>query len=720
MNARPPRSSLRWIVVVAALLGMAGAAWLAWAVTSGPNTTPPVPATVADAVLTPGTVAAMDSAAFTYSPGWAVSKAGADPAEPPAPEQEPSGMVEFAYTGRDLALLIAPGDYWGYLFVTVDGAPANLLPALRGNADSTGALAGYKPLYDPAMPLPGRAQADSPVQDSSAPFPEGAGVWLRVHRATNDAPKRVRVEAWRSWGQTPLRAVAVDALPPVGPPTWPGVALLPAACGLLLAAGVKWKTKIGDWRLAIGTRVQSVISNLQSPISSLLAAGGVLLVALSVSLGNWLLCWLGLGLLGVAGLLRPALWLAALLGGLPFYYTYALTLLPGRAFNLVDVGVIFGLLIAAAHLLVMGRAPERPGAGMGRAGLLLGLIAAWALVATADAERFGVALREWRTVFLMGLLFVLALWAALAASRRPHADTMVMVGGWVAGATAAALLGLALYVAGSNVVQAEGVGRLRGFYGSPNNLALYLGRTMPVSLGLALLGAGRARLLWAGAAAVQLAAFLLTYSKGGLFLALPALLAALWLGGYVALGRAGRPRRVLWGLAMAAGVAVLALLPVLATPRFQNLLDFSTGTGFLRLNLWRSAWQMALDHPLLGVGPDNFLYAYRSSYILPAAWQEPNLNHPHNWPLDWWTRLGLPGLALGLALWGTTVAGLWRGVTRAPGEAAALYAGLLAAVAGALAHGLIDASYALPDLMVVWALLAGLAARAARAYSSNS
>ena len=42
------------------------------------------------------------------------------------------------------------------------------------------------------------------------------------------------------------------------------------------------------------------------------------------------------------------------------------------------------------------------------------------------------------------------------------------------------------------------------------------------------------------------------------------------------------------------------------------------------------------------VGLDNFLYAYRGRYILDAAWQEPNLNHPHNIVLDFATRL--PGV----------------------------------------------------------------------------
>jgi len=112
------------------------------------------------------------------------------------------------------------------------------------------------------------------------------------------------------------------------------------------------------------------------------------------------------------------------------------------------------------------------------------------------------------------------------------------------------------------------------------------------------------------------------------------------------------------------------------------------------------------------VGPDNFLYAYRSFYLLPEAWQEPNLNHPHNWVLDWWTRLGMPGLILAAAWFATGMAALWRraACTASCTEPEAWYdsalmMGLLAATVAGLAHGLIDASYALPDLMLVWVLV---------------
>ena len=259
------------------------------------------------------------------------------------------------------------------------------------------------------------------------------------------------------------------------------------------------------------------------------------------------------------------------------------------------------------------------------------------------------------------------------------------------------------------LITAEGVKRVRALYGSPNNLALYLERTFLVTLALAtLLPASKQRIAWILAGGVQAVALLLTFSKGSLFLGLPAGLLTLWLGGMLLLPMQGRSRRPLIWLATAAFAFALALLPFLGTERFRRLLDLSQGTGYLRVQLWRSSWQMALDHLPFGVGPDNFLYAYRSAYLLPEAWQEPNLNHPHNWILDWWTRIGLPGLVMAMALFATGFYALWRtakSVARTQIPEAVLSLGFLAAGIGALTHGLIDASFALPDLMIVWVLI---------------
>ncbi|MCB0043267.1 MAG: O-antigen ligase family protein, partial [Caldilinea sp.] len=428
-----------------------------------------------------------------------------------------------------------------------------------------------------------------------------------------------------------------------------------------------------------------------------LAGGGFILVVTGTVLGNWLPTTAGVALLVLAGVVNPVLWLAALLFGLPFAYGVKLPLLPQRAVDLIDLGVLGGVAIWAAHWALARALPglrtkkTRPVSGR-YTFLLLALLVSWALVAVTESRYPDLALREWRTIFLNSLLFGALLVIALRTTPRPDAGRWLLVATWLSGAAVVALFGLWGFVAGGDFVStAEGVRRVQAFYDSANNLALYLDRTVAVTLALAIFSRDwRWRLLWIGLAAPQVLAWLLTFSKGTLFLAAPAMLAVLAIGGVWLLRREGRsPRPLLW-LAGAAAVGALVMLPFVGAERFQRLFDFEQGTGFLRLQLWRSAWQMALDHPLLGVGPDQFLYAYRSNYLLPTAWQEPNLNHPHNLVLDWWTRLGLPGLVLGMAWLGTGIYGIWRWFTgRAP---SALALGCLAAAAAGIAHGLIDVS----------------------------
>ncbi len=687
---RSGRFNRRWALLwlVSSLLIPAGLGWLILVRLDMP---PELPAPTPEPLeaLTPGQVARMDSLLFRFSPGWTVTPQGADPQEPPDPWSQPSGTVTFDYQGQELALKLAVGDYWAYLFVMVDDAPANRLPVIPGNRDSQGRLAGYKPLYEPERQ-----------------GPSGPGTrWVRVHRAADPGPHRVRLEFWRGWGQAPLRAVGVDALPPPPPPTWPGVALLVlGAWGVLLMVRSLWQ--IRNWPTA--RRLETLLQEGPTSTALALGSGGLILAAGGAILGRWWLCDAGLALLGLAGLLRPSVWIAALLLGLPFYLA-PLPILPDRGFNLVELGVWGGLAILALRGILLPRPPQGRKRRSWLPGLLLAGVMSWALISVGAAEHVGPALREWRTVFLAGAAFALLLQQTLLESGRSE-DRWLILGGWLAGGSLVALVALGQAASGEGLIAAEGVRRVRALYGSPNNLALYLDRTALVTLGLALFTWNRWRWLWWGLAGVQLAALLLTFSKGALLLGLPAGFAVLWLGGLLLLRQAGRSRRPLWLLAGAVLATGLALLPFLDTERFQRLLDFRPGTtGSVRLLLWRSAWAMGLDHPLLGVGPDNFLYAYRSGYILPLAWWDPDLNHPHNLLLDWWTRLGIPGLVLGLAWMGAGVRGLWRDLQRRGWSA--LGVGLLAGTVAALAHGLIDASYALPDLMLVWVVMFGIGSK---------
>jgi O-antigen ligase len=119
---------------------------------------------------------------------------------------------------------------------------------------------------------------------------------------------------------------------------------------------------------------------------------------------------------------------------------------------------------------------------------------------------------------------------------------------------------------------------------------------------------------------------------------------------------------------------------------------------------------MALDHPWLGVGPDNFLYAYRTHYVLPSAWEELNLSHPHNILLDLWTRLGLVGVLAGAGAVAAAFAGAWRLFHRGSATQWPLALGLLGALAATVLHGLIDNSLFLIDLMAIFMLTLALLA----------
>jgi len=118
---------------------------------------------------------------------------------------------------------------------------------------------------------------------------------------------------------------------------------------------------------------------------------------------------------------------------------------------------------------------------------------------------------------------------------------------------------------------------------------------------------------------------------------------------------------------------------------------------------------MFREHPLFGVGLDNFLYAYRGRYIFAGAWREPHLNHPHNLVLDLLTRLGIVGFVAGSWLWWQLGRRLWKLPWQAPGAWRGVAAAAGASFAAMLAHGLVDHSFFLVDLSLIFYLLLGLA-----------
>lgn len=602
---------------------------------------------------------------------WRIAPDGADIGEDGAVMR-----IRFVGTGMDLA--VRRGPYWAYLEVTVDGQPANALP--RDEAGRS-----YLVLYDPL-----RAPAVVPLA-----------------RGLPAGEHEVRITAHGGWDQWALAYFVVHESTPARSP-WPAV-VLGALAGLLMDAIILLGVRDSRQRLALSLaglwqRAHTWFMGRLFPlrVALLTAAGALFLLAPGSILPL-------LGLLGCAAIIL--LWPPAGLALAPA--SFPLFLRPPVVFGYTIPNLEFIIWLTLAGLLwsaaLRGGLRDlwdrlwrtRSWVDAGGLGLLFA-----AGLSTISAQHLGVAGHEWRTVFLDSALLY-ALWRAMPAGRQEARWRWLAIDALIAGGVIAAVAGLVQWLTGAGLITAEGVARVRAWYGSPNNLALYLERLVPIALaGVVFGGVGRRRWAYGLALLPLLAALYLTFSRGAWLLGLPAALIVM------GAARGGRWR---WGALAGVLLIGVMLLPLAGTERLQSLLDTSAGTGFVRLKLWQGTWNMIREHPVLGVGPDNFLYLYRTRYVLPSAWEELNLSHPHNIVLDVWTRTGILGLAaLGLLLT-ALVRRLWR-MSRQAGEPAeqALCIGLLGSLAASLAHGLIDNSFFLVDLAMVLMMTAGLAVRMER------
>jgi putative inorganic carbon (HCO3(-)) transporter len=316
----------------------------------------------------------------------------------------------------------------------------------------------------------------------------------------------------------------------------------------------------------------------------------------------------------------------------------------------------------------------------------LGLLLVASLLSLGVTQYPLLSVRELRALILEPVLFflLLTLWEDSAAWA---------LSGFLVGATVTGIAAIAQAATGIGGTAVEGVVRVQAWYPSPNHLALMLGRALPFLLAAAL--AWR-RIAWLPCVVVGLA-ILLTFSTGGWVGTLAAILVVLfalshrriaaWVGGAAGLS-----------LILVSGLAVFGRLPERLNPLRQ--------TGGFRLDLWLSSLEMIRDHPLLGVGLDNFVYVYQQSYLREGAAAEPSLSHPHNWLFNFWLSLGLLGLVAFIWL----LVCFWREARLR--HRRWIVAGALGATADLLVHGFIDNSYFLVDLaFVFWLCLALVEAR---------
>ena len=601
----------------------------------------------------------------------------------------PGANMAFRFRGNALWLQVNRGPQGGMARITVDNVPglANALPA---NAAGDRVLDTYA-----ATPQP-----ESLVLIASDLPNEPHELELEVLPTHNAAATGTNITL-ADFGVTIAK-----------PAIWSYLkALLALSAALLLLwpamAGARWTwarphPQPFSWaeRGDEGKGVGSVDSPRRTPLSaqekglgvrSLLANDRLLFVLWVVAAALFYLSpRLSLSLfaavlLFLLGLLRPDLGILLVPG------TAALEFLPKQVHG-VDVSLeelLIGVCAAGWLLRCYWQRRLLLARGPGTA-LALGLLAV-AFVSLFASLHPRYSLRDYRVVIAEPVLYFIMV-TALLAPRHAKRLVAAVIGGGVAIATAS----LVAYALHRGVVTTEGVTRLGGIYPSPDNLALYLDRPLAMAAGVALWSSGRLRRLCLLACLPMALVVVLTFTKGA-WVALigTAVLAGVWIN-----------RRLLL-LAFAAVLLAAAGALLTHARRLTEMFAFGpNSTSGRRILLWRASWNMGKDHPVQGIGLDNFLYQY-PHYRLPGAGSEPFLSHPHNLLLDFWLSLGALGVAWLIWAIVTVVQLARRCLGLADTERRALALGVTASLVVGVLHGMVDNSYFLADLAVLFWLALG-------------
>lgn len=268
-----------------------------------------------------------------------------------------------------------------------------------------------------------------------------------------------------------------------------------------------------------------------------------------------------------------------------------------------------------------------------------------------------------------------------------------------------------------------GVDRVVSFFGYPNALGLYLGPIVVVFLGFLfyknsdslLLYLSNTQRFWLKLTVVALGLLTIVWAKSEG--ALVAVVVAGWLMFFCA-----KKTRV-YSLILL-GLFVIMLF---ANAGLRELIWFKVSladwSGQVRLFIWGETWQMLKANWLFGAGLAGYPLA-----IVPYhanSWMEI-FPYPHNILLNFWSELGLAGVAafgwLGAKYFWLNLKNLfsigWRHSKEMPFDKIASFVFILAGLE-IIIHGLVDVPYFKNDLSMLFWLLIGVTSLNARLKDSK-
>ena len=139
--------------------------------------------------------------------------------------------------------------------------------------------------------------------------------------------------------------------------------------------------------------------------------------------------------------------------------------------------------------------------------------------------------------------------------------------------------------------------------------------------------------------------------------------------------------------------------------RVNTLGDASFQSNSERLLMWQSAWTMFLDHPLTGVGAQNYEYQYQNHYISPLA-KERGQMHAHSNVFQVLAEQGIIGFSALVVLFGVILKRSWQGMSQGSFWGYMLFFATL----GLLLQGLTEFNFGNAVVIRLYWLFVGVAA----------
>ena len=246
----------------------------------------------------------------------------------------------------------------------------------------------------------------------------------------------------------------------------------------------------------------------------------------------------------------------------------------------------------------------------------------------------------------------------------------------------------------------EGILRVGGTVGSPNTAAGYLAMVMVLAVSVIFAHFRGLKWLAIGAVALGGAALVYTYSRGG-WLAFATGTIALCL-----IAMRGRRRSI------AAPVLTIVVLTLLSLPFYsvicERLFGNDNGSAESRVPLMKLALRITEEHPVIGVGPNNFTVVM--DRYLTAEFRHAFLYVVHNKFLLVLSETGLAGLMAYLAFLIGAMRRGWRTWKAQDRTLSPLALGLTTAIGGHMVQMSVELFRGRPVQQLLWVCAALLVA----------